>query len=206
MPVDPETYVVTRDTTFTAEFNFVGVYYDITYEAGDHGSLDGILTQHLQEGAKLTFPDTIADADYQLQGWYRGDTPVDIDTEVASGNYTYTARFVAIRKTFLIDIYDVRRRTTADTTSGMTHHQYEIDEGDSAQTSWFTDTENGPVLDADGNYISNFNNEVPDKDTWYQRIDNAEQLSVSNNYYRKTFYAGRGGHLRVNYNDVYAYT
>lgn len=37
-------------------------------------------------------------------------------------------------------------------------------------------------------------------------MDNDESLSVSSNYYRKTFYAGRGGHIRANNSDVYAYT
>lgn len=198
--------MVTKDTTFTAEFNFVGIYYDITYVAGDHGSLDGVLTQHIPEGTKLTFPNVIPDTDYEFQGWYRGTTPVDIDTEVASGNYTYTAMFRTIQRTFLIDIYDMRQRTTAATTNGMTHHQYQVDEGSPADTGWFVDTENGPVFDADGSYISNFNTEVPTKDTWYQRIDNSESLSTQNYYYRKTFYAGRGGHLRINNQNVYANT
>lgn len=66
VPVDPETYVVMKDTTFTAEFNFVGIYYDVTYVAGDHGSLDGVLTQHVPEGTKLTFPDVIPDTDYEF--------------------------------------------------------------------------------------------------------------------------------------------
>lgn len=206
MPVDPETYKVYRDTTFVAEYNFVGTYYDIIYKAGDHGSIDGVLTQHLQEGAKLTFPDTIPDTNYAFDGWYRGNTPVDIDTEVASGNYTYIARFKANRRVLTIDIYDVKPLTTAASNNGITHHQYQIDEGDTAQLSWFTDTEAGPILDADGNYLDNFGSVVPTKDTWYQRIDNSEYFSTSGYYYRKTFYAGRGGHLRINNSNVYANT
>ena len=164
-----------------------------------------MLTQHVPEGTKLTFPDPIPDVDYVFEGWYRGTTPVDIDTEAASGNYTYTARFKVNRRVFTIDIYDVRPRTTATTSNGITHHQYQIDEGDPVDINWFVDTEKGPILNAAGEYMSTFD-EVPTGDTWYQRVDNTESFSTQNYYYRKTFYAARGGHLRVNNRNVYANT
>ena len=143
--------------------------------------------------------------DYVFEGWYRDNTPVDIDTEVASGNYTYTARFKVNRRVFTIDIYDVRPRTTATTSSGVTHHQYQIDEGDTVDINWFVDTDSGPILNADGEYMSNFS-EVPTGDTWYQRVDDTESFSTQSYYYRKTFYAARGGHLRINNQNVYANT
>ena len=64
---------------------------------------------------------------------------------------------------------------------------------------------NGPIFDSAGNYMENFN-EVPTHDTWYQRVDNSENISTSNNYYRKTFYAGRGGHLLNGSTVEYAHT
>lgn len=67
------------------------------------------------------------------------------------------------------------------------------------------DTDGGPTLNATGEYMSNFD-EVPTGDTWYQRVDNTESFSTQNYYYRKTFYAARGGHLFINNRDVYANT
>lgn len=206
VPVNPESVVVTKDTVFTAEFTFQGIYYDVMYEAGPNGSVDGVLTEHVPEGTLLTFPNPEPNAGYLFYRWV-DDTgkAVDPETETATRDAIYTAEFQVERKVFTIDIYDVKPRTTASGSSGITHHQYQVNEGDAVSLNMFVDTSAGPTINAAGEYMDSFD-EVPTKDTWYQRIDNTEQLSTQNYYYRKTFYAGRGGKLRSGTTEGYALT
>ena len=203
VPVDPSTYKVSRDTTFIAEFEYVGVWITVNYTSGNNGHITGELTQTLQQGDKLTFPTTIPDNGYIFDGWYKNNVKINPATETAQSNATYQARFKV--NTYTIGIYSVSPRTTNVNSDGISFTEQSIEPGDSCNSNWFGSNA-GCIVNANGEYISNFSTEIPTGDTWYQKIDNSETISTSNNYYRKTFYAGRGGKLNQKGNQVYAYT
>lgn len=203
VPVDPLTYKVSRDTTFIAEFDHVGVWITINYISGNNGHITGELTQTLQQGTKLTFPTTTPDEGYIFDGWYKNNVKINPATETAMANATYQARFKV--SGYTIGVYSVQPLTTDAYSDGISFYEETIQPGDSCNENWF-DFSTGCIVNAAGEYISRFSSEVPTGDTWYQRIDNSETLSTSNNYYRKTFYAARGGRLNNNGDRVYAYT
>lgn len=138
----------------------------------------------------------------------------EVNGEVVSDPEDYTVTrdtiFTAVFEytpptTFKVTLYEARPLTTATTTNRVTSHEYEYEEGDEIPLSAFQDTTSGLTIDEDGQYMDDWN-EFAYKDTNYQRIQNTETLTANQNYYRKSFFAGPGGHLDVYGSSVYAYT
>ena len=95
-PVDPETYIATRDTEFVAVFIFSGVFYNITFVCDTNGSIDdhpGVLTIQVAEGEYVPFPDVTPNEGFMFDAWYDGAVAVTPGEETAQADTTYTARF-----------------------------------------------------------------------------------------------------------------
>ena len=207
--VDPTVVTVTGDTLFTAVFEYIPLAtYNVTYLAGDHGHLTGQTVETVEEGQTPThIPTTVPDTQYEFDKWTdeNGNT-IDPSKTAITMDRTFTAQFKYVQKEIHITAYSVKPRTTSTSNNGITQNDYTLTEGDAVYEGMFTQTSSGPIFNKNGELMSNFN-EVPTEDTYYQRIDNTESLSVNMNYYRKTFYAGIGGKLVLR-NDAtgYSYT
>lgn len=206
--VDPTTVTVTGDTQFTAVFEYIPpASYNVTYLAGDHGRLTGQTVEAVIEGQiPAHVPTTVPDAQYEFDRWTdeSGNT-INPSTTVITRDRTFTAQFKYVQKKLQITAYSVKPRTTSTGSHGLTQNDYTLTEGEAVYEGMFTQTNSGPIFNRNGQLMNRFD-EVPTADTYYQRIDNTESLSVSNNYYRKTFYAGLGGKLVRNGSVVYSYT
>lgn len=206
--VDPTTVTVTGDTQFTAVFEYIPpASYNVTYLAGDHGHLTGQTVEAVIEGqTPAHVPTTVPDTQYEFDRWTdeSGNT-INPNVTVITQNRTFTAQFKYVQKKFQILAYSVKPRTTSTGNHGLTKNDYILTEGEAVYEGMFTQTNSGPIFDKNGQLMNSFN-KVPTADTYYQRIDNTESLSVNSNYYRKTFYAGLGGKLVHNGSIVYSYT
>lgn len=206
--VDPSQVVVTEDTKFTAVFEYIAPQsYTVSYVAGKNGTLVGQTAESVVEGDKPTkVPTPKPDADFQFTHWVDEDgKEVNPADTAITRNRTFTAQFEYVAKTYTLDIWECSPRTTNATNANRTVNPVTIQEGETLSEDMFTRTTSGPVFDANGRYISSFD-KPHYRDTWYQRIDDTEQLTTLNYYYRKTFYAGRGGALNRNGSLVYAYS
>lgn len=206
--IDPSTITITRDRTFTAVFEYIPLpTYNVTYLAGNNGYLTGETVEAVTEGqTPAHIPTPMPNTQYEFDKWIdeNGNT-IDPSTITITRDRTFTAQFKYIQKSLKITAYSVKPRTTSTGSNGVTKDDYTLTEGEAVYEGMFTQTSSGPIFNRNGELMDRFN-EVPTEDTYYQRIDNTEELSVNNRYYRKTFYAGIGGKLVHNGATVYSYT
>lgn len=206
--VDPTTVTVTGDTIFTAVFEYIPLHtYNVTYLAGNNGYLTGETVEVVTEGqTPAHIPTPMPNTQYEFDKWIdeNGNT-IDPSTITITRDRTFTAQFKYIQKSLKITAYSVKPRTTSTGSNGVTKNDYTLTEGEAVYEGMFTQTDSGPIFNRNGELMNSFN-EVPTEDTYYQRIDDTEQLSTNPNRYRKTFYAGIGGKLIHNGATVYSYT
>lgn len=206
--VDPSQVVVTEDTKFIAVFEYIAPQsFTVSYVAGPNGTLTGQTAESVIEGEKPSkVPTPKPNTDYKFTQWVdEAGKAVDPAGETITENRTFTAQFEYVPKEYTVTIWECSPRTTNASNANRSQAPWTLKEGEAVREEMFVRTSSGPIFNANGEYMSEFN-EVPNKDTWYQRIDNTEQLTTQNYYYRKTFYAGRGGSLSRNGSTVYAYT
>ena len=84
------TLEVTMDQPRTIGAEFAIDTFEVTFEAGAHGTLSGTTSQTIDYGATATVPDVTPDAGYVFVGW-SGDV-----TAPVVGDVTFTAQYAAI--------------------------------------------------------------------------------------------------------------
>ena len=88
---NPRTDVVgTEDKTVTAEFAQI---FTLTYVAGEHGRIEGKLTQNVFAGGSGTEVEAVADAGYHFVKWDDGNTTSKRTDANVIESKTYTAEF-----------------------------------------------------------------------------------------------------------------